>query len=78
MKKGLPLKSVPGCPALNLMEETLKMKYEGEDRFLKIFNVRYNAKKGRTLLAKVRDIISSRKDSRTGCKFYAILAHYTD
>ena len=40
--------------------------------------LRYNAKKGCTLLAKVRDIIASCMDSRAGCKFYAILAHYTD
>ena len=40
--------------------------------------VQYNAKKGRTLLAKVRDITPSRKDSQTGCEFYGILANYTD
>lgn len=30
MKRGFPLKSAPGCPALNLMEEIQKMKYEGK------------------------------------------------
>ena len=35
-------------------------------------------KKGSTLLAKVRDIIASHNDSRTGCNLYTILAHYTD
>ena len=34
--------------------------------------------KGSTLLTKVRDIIASRKDLRTGCNLYTILAHYTD
>ena len=36
MMRGFPLKSAPGYPALNLMEETQKMKYEGKGKFLEI------------------------------------------
>ena len=39
-------------------------------------DVRYNAKKGDNLFAKVRDIFSSRKDSRAGCNQYAMLTQF--